>query len=70
MFLLLFLGEVTMKNLVKVLFMMSVGALFFAACATDSGMQNKSDAAYKLSDEALLAEQTMLAINWMQQSGE
>ena len=59
-----------MKNLVKVLFMISAGALFFAACATDSGMQNKSDAAYRLSEDELIAEQTMLAINWMQQSGE
>ena len=59
-----------MKNLVKVLFMISAGALFFAACATDSGMQNKSDAAYRLTEDELLAEQTMLAINWMQQSGE
>ena len=59
-----------MKNLVKVLFMMSVSALLFAACATDSGMQNKSDVAHRLSDDALIAEQTMLAINWMQQSGE
>lgn len=59
-----------MKNLVKLLVMVSAGALFFAACATDSGMQNKSNAAYRLSDDDLMAEQTMLAINWMQQSGE
>ena len=59
-----------MKNLVKVLVMLSAGALFFAACATNSGMQNKSDAAYRLTEDELLAEQTMLAINWMQQSGE
>ena len=59
-----------MKNLVKLLVMVSAGALFFAACATDSGMLNKSNAAYRLSDDDLMAEQTMLAINWMQQSGE
>lgn len=61
-----------MKNLVKSLFAVSVAALFFVSCATDSGMQKKSDmaAAHSLSDEALIAEQTMLAINWMQQSGE
>lgn len=59
-----------MKNLVKVLFMMSTGAFFFAACTTETGMQNKSEAAYRLSEDDLIAEQSMLALNWMQQSGE
>jgi len=61
-----------MKNLVKSLFAVSVAAVFFVSCATDSGMQKNSDmaAAHNLSEEALIAEQTMMAINWMQQSGE
>jgi len=64
--------EVMMKNITKMLFVIAAGALFFASCATNSGMKKSGQmaTAYNLSEDDLLAEQTMLAINWVQQSGE
>ena len=49
-----------------------IAAVFFVSCASASGTAEKAKqaAAKNEADEVLLAEQGMLAYNWMQQSGE
>lgn len=59
-----------MKNITKVICMVFAAAIFFASCATNSGMNTQAAQMDKDADAALLAEQTTAAINWMQRSGE
>ena len=62
-----------MKRITKSISAIFIGAVFFVSCATASGAAEKakqSAAAKNEADEILLAEQGMLAYNWMQQSGE
>ena len=62
-----------MKRITKSISAIFIGAVFFVSCATASGAAEKAKqaaAAKNEADEILLAEQGMLAYNWMQQSGE
>ena len=62
-----------MKRITKSISAIFIGAVFFVSCATASGTAEKAKlaaAAKNEADEILLAEQGMLAYNWMQQSGE
>ena len=60
------------KRITKSVSAIFIAAVFFVSCASASGTAEKSKqaAAKNEADEVLLAEQGMLAYNWMQQSGE
>ena len=60
------------KRITKSVSAIFIAAVFFVSCASASGTAEKAKqaAAKNEADEVLLAEQGMLAYNWMQQSGE
>ena len=60
------------KRITKSVSAIFIAAVFFVSCASASGTaeKGKQAAAKNEADEVLLAEQGMLAYNWMQQSGE
>ena len=60
------------KRITKSVSAIFIAAVFFVSCASASGTVEKAKqaAAKNEADEVLLAEQGMLAYNWMQQSGE
>ena len=60
------------KRITKSISAIFIAAVFFVSCASASGTAEKAKqaAAKNEADEVLLAEQGMLAYNWMQQSGE
>ena len=60
------------KRITKSVSAIFIAAVSFVSCASASGTAEKAKqaAAKNEADEVLLAEQGMLAYNWMQQSGE
>ena len=59
-----------MKKAAKTIFILSFLVPYLVSCASSMAMNEQTPEAKKAAAEALLLEQSVLAVNWMQRSGE
>ena len=59
-----------MKKAAKTIFILSFLVPYLVSCASSMAMNEQTPEAKKAAAEALLLEQSVMAVNWMQRSGE
>ena len=59
-----------MKKAAKTIFILSFLVPYLVSCASSMVMNEQTPEAKKAAAEALLLEQSVMAVNWMQRSGE